>query len=59
MVLGTATLKHKKNISWPTTRGKDVLKRIFVGIHDRFQSDPVYLDSQLKIAWSRSLRWTN
>ena len=33
-------------------RGGDVLKKNFDGIHDRFQRDPVYRDSQLKIGWT-------
>ena len=48
MVLGTAKPKHKKSILLPTTRGRDV-STTFDGIHDRFQRDPVYRDSQLKI----------
>ena len=31
MVLGTAKLKHRKSILWPTTRGRDVSKRILLG----------------------------
>ena len=52
VVLGTAKLRHRKSISWPTTRGRDVSKKNFDGIHDRFQRDPVYRDSQLKIGWT-------
>ena len=51
MVLGTAKLRHKKSTMWPTTRGR-CLKRNYEGIHDRFQRDPVYRDSQLKIGWT-------
>ena len=28
VVLGTAKLRHRKSVSWPTTRGRDVSKRI-------------------------------
>ena len=52
MVLGTAKQAHRKSISWPTTRGGDVSKRIREGIDDRFQRDPVFRDSQLKIGWT-------
>ena len=52
VVLGTAKLRHRKSISWPTTRGRDVSTKNFDGIHDRFQRDPVYRDSQLKIGWT-------
>ena len=31
---------------------RHVPKRIFDGIHDRFQRDPVFRDSQLKIGWT-------
>ena len=31
---------------------KICLKRTYEGIHDRFQRDPVYRDSQLKIGWT-------
>ena len=51
MVLGTAKLRHRKSTMWPTTRGRDVSKKID-GIHDRFLRDPVYRDSQLKIGWT-------
>ena len=30
VVLGTAKLRHRKSISWPTTRGRDVSKRILM-----------------------------
>ena len=53
VVLGTAKLRPRNSISWPTTRGRDVSKKNVVGIHDRFQRDPVYRDSQLKkIGWT-------
>ena len=44
-MLGTAKLRDRKSISWPTTRN-------FERIHDRFQRDPVYRDSQLKTGWT-------
>ena len=52
VVLGTAKLRHRKSISWLTTRGRDVSKKNFDGTHDRFQRDPVCRDSQLKIGWT-------
>ena len=52
VVLGTAKLRHRKSISWTTTRGRDVSKRIFERIHDRFQRGSVFRDSQLKIGWT-------
>ena len=33
-------------------RGRDVSKKNFEGIHDRFQRDLTYRDSQLKIGWT-------
>ena len=33
-------------------REKEMLKRNYEGIHDRFLRDPVYRDSQLKIGWT-------
>ena len=30
VVLGTAKLRHRKSISWPSTRGRDVSKRILM-----------------------------
>ena len=35
-----------------TMRGRDVSKKKFDGIHDRFQRDPTCRDSQLKIGWT-------
>ena len=52
VVLGTAKLRHRISISWPTTRGSDVTKKNFDGIHDRFQRVPVFRDSQPKIGWT-------
>ena len=51
-VLGTAKPKHRKSILWLTTSERDVSKKNFEGIHDRFQRDPVFRDSQLKIGWT-------
>ena len=51
-MLGTAKLRHRKSFSWPTMLGGDVLKKKFDGIHDRFQKDSRYRDSQLKIGWT-------
>ena len=52
MVLGTEKPTHRKSISRPTMRGRDVSKKNFDGIHDRFQRDPAYCDSPLKIGWT-------
>ena len=52
MVLSTAKLWHRKSISWLTMRGGNVSIKKFDGIHDRFQRDPTYRDSQLKIGWT-------
>ena len=43
MVLDTANLKHRKSILRPTTRGRDVSKRIMMEFNR---------DSQLKIGWT-------
>ena len=52
VVLGTAKLRHRKSTSWPTMREGDVSKKNFDGIHDRFQRDSVYRDSQLTVGWT-------
>ena len=49
-VPGTAELKYRKSISQPTMLERGVSKRIFEGIHDRFQKDSTY--PQLKIGWA-------
>ena len=51
-VLGTEKQTHRNSILWPTTARKRWIKKNFDGIHDRFQRDPVYRDSQLKIGWT-------
>ena len=51
MVLGTAELKHRKSIFWPTTE-KRWIKKNYDGIHDRFQRDSTYRASKLKIGWT-------
>ena len=33
-------------------RGAVVSKRILKGIHDRFQKDSIFRDSQLRIGWT-------
>ena len=45
-MLGTAKLRHRNSISWPTMRGRGV------SIHDHFKRDSTYRDSQLKIGWT-------
>ena len=52
MVLGTVKLRHRKSTMWPKARGRDVSKRNYEVIHDRFLRDPVYRDSQLKTGWT-------
>ena len=58
MVLGTVELKHRNSTVSPSTRGRDVAKRVdgqeehYEGIHDRFLRDQVFRDSQLKIGWT-------
>ena len=51
VVLGTAQMRHRNTISWHNARRR-CIKKNFDGIHDRFQSDPLYRDSQLKIGWT-------
>ena len=61
-VLGTAKLKHRNSKHFVDHNArKRCLKKKFDGIHDRFQRDPVYRDSQLKLAGlrRRALRWTS
>ena len=52
VVLGTAKLRHRKSISWTTTRGKRYVEKNFDGIHDHFQRDSENRDSQLHIGWT-------
>ena len=51
-VLGTAKLKHRKSIFVAHNARKRCIKKNYEGIHDRFQRDPVYRGSQLKIGWT-------
>ena len=50
-VLGTAKPTHRKHFVAHDAR-KRCIKRNYEGIHDRFQRDPVYRDSQLRIGWT-------
>ena len=58
MVLGTAKLKHRKSILWPTMRRRDGSKRIMKEFTivsyetQSFPTRPVHRDSQLKIGWT-------
>ena len=52
MVLGTGKQKHRKSILWSTTLRKRCMKTNYNGIHDLFQRDPVYCDSQLD-GWTK------
>ena len=52
MVLGRTKLKHKKEHSVVHNARKRCIKKNYEGIHDRFQRDPVYRYSQLKIGWT-------
>ena len=52
MVLGTAKTEAQKEHFVAHNARKRCLKKNFDGIHDRFQRDPVYRDSQLKIGWT-------
>ena len=58
MVLGTVKLKHRNSTISPSTRGRDVAKRVdaqeehYEGIHNRFLRGQVHRDSQLKIGWN-------
>ena len=51
-VLGTAKPTHRKSILSPHNARKRCIKKNFDGIHDRFQWDSVFRDSQLKIGWT-------
>ena len=51
-VLGTAKPTHRKSIFVAHNARKRCIKKIFDGIHDRFQRDPEYSDSQLKFGWT-------
>ena len=58
MVLVTAKLKNKKEYfiafnAWKRCRQRvDAQEEHYKGIHDRFQRDQVYRESQLKIGWT-------
>ena len=51
-VLGTAKLSHRNSISWPTTRGGNVSKRIMMEFTIVSQRDPENRDSQLEVGWT-------
>ena len=61
MVLGTAKRRHRKSISWPTTRGRDVSKRIFMEFTIASDEIQYIVIRNSKLAGqSRSAsRWTN
>ena len=52
VVLGTAKTDAQKEHFVVHNARKRRIKKNFDGIHDRFQRDPVYRDSQLKIGWT-------
>ena len=49
VVLGNAKLTHRKSIFVAHNARKRCIKKNFEGIHNRFQRDPVFRDSQFKI----------
>ena len=60
-VLGTAKLKHRKSIMWPTMRGRDVSKIItkeFTIVSNEIQ---FFVTRNLKLAgpWRRASQWRN
>ena len=59
VVLGTAKLRHKKEHFVAHNARKRCIKTIVERIHDRFQRDPVYRESQLKIGWTekKCIEW--
>ena len=62
-MFGTAKPKDRKeSILWPTTRGRDVSKKKFEGIHDRFQRDIQYIvirNSKLAGLRRSASQWIN
>ena len=48
-MLGTAKQTHRKSISWPKNARKRCIKKNFDEIHDRFQKDLRFRDSQIKV----------
>ena len=52
MVLGTAKLRHRQSISWPTTRGRDASKELAKEFMIVSYETQLYRDSQLKIGWT-------
>ena len=51
VVLGTEKLRNREHFLAHNAR-KRCIKKNFDGIHDRFQRDSVYRDSQLKFGWT-------
>ena len=51
-MLGKAKPTHRKSNFVAHNARKRCIKKNFDGIHDRFQRDPVFRDSQLKIGWT-------
>ena len=52
MVLGTAQLKHRNSISWPTTRGRDVSKRILMEFTIVSNEIEFFVIRNSKIGWT-------
>ena len=61
VVLGTAKLRHRNSISWPTTRGGDVSKRILKEVTIASNEIQHVVMRNLKLAGLRrsASRWTN
>ena len=61
MVLGTAQLRHSKSISWPTTRRRDVSKRILMEFTIVSNEIQYIMIRNSKLAWPRrsASKWIN
>ena len=61
VVLGTAKLRHRKSISWPTMRGRDVSKRILMEFTIASNEIQHIVIRNSKLAGPRrsASRWTN
>ena len=61
VVLGTGKLRHRKSISWPTMRGRDVSKRILMEFTIVFNEIQYIVFRNSKLAGPRrsASRWTN
>ena len=61
VVLGTAKLRHRNSISWPTMRGGDVSKRIVMEFRIAFNEIQYIVIRNSKLAGPRrsASRWMN